>query len=171
MKIDCTYVWITFRRNNFIELFESFELTLNTTVMHTIKRWFICWMIDDWVKIWFLLKSLYICTINRDFSKIFFVFSFLISFTKRALKIFMFWKTSLTLTNLKIFFLIIRRFLSVLKRWIEMKFRSKNNLNSRVRHRKNHQTWNQNHSSKNKCLIQWRNWFELKFFLIFHDRV
>ena len=71
----------------------------------------------------------------------------------------------------KTFFLIIRQFLSVLKRRIKIKFRSESDLNNCVRHRKNLQTWNQNHSSKNKCLIEWRNWFELKIFLIFHDRV
>ena len=56
------------------------------------------------MKIWFFFELLYVWIINRDFSYVFFVFSFFISFTKRALKTRMSDDTSRSLTNSKIFF-------------------------------------------------------------------
>ena len=123
LKIDCIYVWITSRKYNLIE---SFSIV---AAMHKINRWLTCWMIDNWMKIWFFFESLYVWITKRDFSYIFFVFSFLISFTKRALNMRVLDDTSISSTKLKFFFSVNRWFFFALMRWTEMNFRSKNNLN------------------------------------------
>ena len=154
MKIDCTYVCVMFRKYNLIE---SFSIM---TTMHKIKRWFIRWMIDDWMKIWFFSESLYVWIINRDFSYVFFVFSFFILFTKRALKTRMFDNTSRLLMNLKIFFLINRWFCFVLNQWIKINktnFQLKNNLNRWLIDWNDRQSIHLRNLWKNKNLNQWQN--------------
>ncbi len=71
--IDCTYVWVMFLRYRFI--FEK------TTMRHTIRRWLIRWIINDWVNIRFLFWSLNVCITNRDFSKALLISKCLILFT------------------------------------------------------------------------------------------
>ena len=72
MKINCRYVCVIFKKYNLIE---SFSIM---TTMHKIKRWFIRWMIDDWMKIWFFLNrctfELLIAIFNMFFSCFHFLF-------------------------------------------------------------------------------------------------
>jgi hypothetical protein len=98
---NCTYVWVIFLRYKFI--FEK------TTMRHTIKRWLIRWIVDDWVNIRFLFWSLNVCTTSRDFSNALLISRCLISFTNRKLKmrtsddtsfLLIDWKTSFSMRSL-----------------------------------------------------------------------
>jgi hypothetical protein len=94
--IDCTYVWIMSLRYKFI--------SEKTTMRHTIKRWLIRWIIDDWVNIKFLFWSLNVCTTSRDFSNALSISRCLISFTNRKLNMRTSDDTSFLLTDRKTFF-------------------------------------------------------------------
>ncbi len=99
--IDCTYVWMMFLRYKFI--FEK------TTMRHTIKRWLIRWIINDWVNIKFLFWSLNVCITSRVFSNVLSISKCLISFTNQKLNmqtsndtssLLINWKTSFSMTSL-----------------------------------------------------------------------
>jgi hypothetical protein len=94
--IDCTYVWIIFLRYKFI--FEK------TTMRHTIRRWLIRWIVNNWVNIRFLFRSLNVCITNRDFSNALSISRCLISSTNRELNMRISDDTSFLLTDLKTFF-------------------------------------------------------------------
>jgi hypothetical protein len=96
--INCTYVWIMFLRYKFI--FEK------TTMRHTIKRWLIRCIINDWINIKFLFWSLNVCITNFYFSNALSISKCLILFTNRKLNMRTFDDTSFLLTDWKTFFLM-----------------------------------------------------------------
>jgi hypothetical protein len=80
-----------------------------TTIRHTIKRWLIRWIINDWINIKFLFWSLNVCITSRDFSNALSISRCLISFTNRKLNmqtsddtssLFTDWKTSFSMRSL-----------------------------------------------------------------------
>jgi hypothetical protein len=93
---DWTYVWVMFLRYKF--MFEK------TTMRHTIRRWLIRWMIDDWINIKFLFWSLNVCITSRDFSNALSMSKCLISSTNRELKMRTSSDTSFLSTDWKTFF-------------------------------------------------------------------
>jgi hypothetical protein len=101
--IDCMYVWVMFLRYKFI--FKK------TTMKHTIRRWLIRWMINDWINIKFLFWSLNVCITSRDFSNVLSISKYLISFTNRKLNMRTFDDTSFLLTDRKTFY-SMRSFIS-----------------------------------------------------------
>ncbi len=80
-----------------------------TTMKHTIRRWLIRWIINDWINIKFLFWSLNVCITNRDFLNVLSISKCLISFTNRKLNmrtsdntsfLFIDWKTFFSMKSL-----------------------------------------------------------------------
>jgi hypothetical protein len=94
--------------------------------MHVVKakiiRWFILWIINDWINICALSWLLYICIINLDFLYAFNVSKYLISFTNLKLKIRTSWKTISMMIDSNIRF-FNKSFISFRFNFIKMKMR------------------------------------------------